>query len=171
MATNWTCTVTSNTYGTGGLNPNGTVGNGTTTWITGPNPQSIAVDMQTARTIIGFQIVPNQNNAIGQGYTLDISDDGTTWTSTGETISGLPAVVATQSWKLSASYTHRYFRINVTADNGFVSMQSLALYSQPVASSINTPISDAGAGSKHQLVKAPSFTPPSSGGGNYGYSG
>lgn len=120
----WTCTASSNVFGSAGQ-PTGAVGGTNGPWITNPHPQWIVVDMGSAQSFNGLQITPNQSNAIGQAYTLDVSDNGSTWTSTGESISGLPATVTLQQWALSASYTHRYFRINVTADNGFVSMASI----------------------------------------------
>jgi hypothetical protein len=122
--TGWTCTATSNVFGSGGQ-PTGAVGGTNGPWITVPNPQSISVDMLSAQSFNCLQLTPNQGNAIPTAYTLDVSDDGSTWTSTGESISGLPVAVAMQQWTLSTSYSHRYFRINVTADNGFVSLASI----------------------------------------------
>jgi hypothetical protein len=121
----WGCTVSSNAFGGGGSNPTTVVGGAGGVWITNTHPQNIIIDMASAQSFNCIQITPNQSNAIGQAYSLDVSSNGTTWTSTGETISGLPATVTMQQWALTTTYNSRYIRINVTADNGFVSMATV----------------------------------------------
>lgn len=122
--TGWTCTASSNVYGNAGQ-PTGAVGGTNGPWITSPSPQWIAVDMGSSQTFSRFNLTPNQSNAVVYTYTLDVSDDGSTWTSTGESSPTFANIVQLQNWALSKSYTHRYFRLNTVTDNGFVSLVSI----------------------------------------------
>lgn len=122
--TGWVAvSASSETFGARGGSIDGNAG---TAWITGAGaPQWIIIDMGAAKTFSGIEIVPNQSNAVGTNYTLDVSDDGVTWTNGVETSPTFSTAVAPQVWKLSTSYTHRYFRLNNTANNGFLSVQEL----------------------------------------------
>lgn len=115
--------ASSQTYGaaTGAINGSGA-------WITGGGaPQWIIIDMGSAMTYSGITISPNQSNAVGTNYTLDVSDNGSSWTNGVETSPTYSTAVALQTWPLSTSYTHRYFRINNTANNGYMSTNNIYL--------------------------------------------
>lgn len=118
----WTATADSN-YG-GGYTPDKAInGNGTADFWASANsalPHYLSLDMASAQSFnfisILMRVSSNEQNPIN--VELYVSDDGTSWGSAVETVTGLSTGTGsgvTYYWDLSTTYTHRYFRIKITA--------------------------------------------------------
>lgn len=114
-----TWTVTAD--GTNGVNYPANVvdGDRATRWrVTGSLPHEIIFDMGAAYDVDIIQFLPYPTIFWQENPgTIDlyVSDDGSTWGSAVENITGLAANGDLVTWVLSTIYTHRYFKLVVTA--------------------------------------------------------